>query len=213
MTRGFVLLLVLLVSIACAPEASPTTSALTETPMPVPTEMPKPWISFQQSDHVVGYCPKDIDYLISIPPTWVVAEVSCDEVEFEARDEGAIANVTLEDLPNYDSNPQVALEQLAEDNREDYGFENIMGYATTVKVVNLRIVEYDGRDAILISRETTSGGFIYCKDKGFELIVPNAGWGVIENTRWAYKVTLRECKSQNHHRRHFRKIIESFRQL
>ena len=224
MIRGFVLLLVLLVSIACTlevPPATPTpapaatpTPAPAATPTPAPAATPIPWTTFQQSDHVFRSCLTDSDYLISIPPTWVVAEVLCDEVVLESRDEHANANVTLVDLPNYNSNMQVALEELAEDYRENYSFQDFLGHNTTVTVVNLQLVEYNGRDAILRTLEATHElQFLYCTTRAIELIVPNAGWGVIEKTRWAYKVVVSECKSGNRHRYDFPEIIESFRQL
>ena len=104
-------------------------------------------------------------------------------------------NVDWRYLPNYDSDPDVAIEQIAEDFAEE-NYTDPLGTEWTTKVTSSKQFEFQEQPALLQRFTiTTSRPFLYCNTVGYRVIAVPKYWNVKDgNVQRAVWLEAEYCK-------------------
>ena len=232
--RVIVVLIVLLL-VACSstepevvvvtanPELLPTDTPAplpTDTPTPLPTRVPTSTatpeigLTYQHiRDRKLNYCSDmNNDFSIELPPKWVVVAKTCDSAHFEPRTEGAEIEVVIEHLPNYNSNPELAIDELAEDLGEDYTTETLIGHRLDV-VVDSTVKTTHQEEPALSQRMTLTAphhSFYYCDTKEDHLIVLSKS---LRTDKKAFFIVGSRCKDDTKHYSDLVRAMKSFQMI
>ena len=207
----------------------PPTATATHTPVPThtpdptatrtPTSTPRPTRTATSSPTPVvwelyehkGCGAQYANFLIEIPPKWVVADTSCEEAYFVPPDEDASITINILHLPDYNANPDKAIEDIYEDQMNWKGFTfgrsdaNVM-YDTTVDS-NIKTT-HQGEPALSQRLTSMPNIDIYCVVKGDGLFVLSKSW---RTNKRAFYIDGSRCKDDTSHYKDIRRAIESFR--
>ena len=200
------------------PEPTPTpTVRPTRTPIPTfisPTPKPTatlvPWKTYKHNrDRDVAFqCATGPNFSVDVPPTWVRKSTQCGSVSFESRDEIAEVDIDLENMPNYDSNPNVAIGQIEEDYAEQI-WTGIFGTKLTMNVISSKQTTRQGQPALRQTIEIKSDRpYRWCTTTGYRLIILPKSWSTNAKAVW---LDATHCKVSTRHYKDLQRIVDSLR--
>ena len=196
------------------PTPTPTTVRPTRTLIPTitiaPTLTPVPWETYEHNKDrdQDRSCDTRPNFSVSAPPTWVEGHLRCGSFSFESRDNKAIASVDWKYLPNYDSDPDVAIKQIT----EDYAETKTTDFTNTVwttRVSSSEQIEIQGQPALRQIFTVSPASFLWCDQIGYRLIILPKSWST--NVQRAVWLEATNCKGSSQHDDYLRKIVDSLR--
>ena len=215
------------------PTQTPTATAIpTKTPLPTPTEGPtstpfptrRPtatptiaptpsWPSYTYREAAGEDCFNNVDYAITVPPSWVPKSYNgCREVEFGRRDERGYVSITAKGMWNYSDNPEEAFDQILEDHSEDFVLQDFGGNDINVRVISSQKIEHRGHQALRQKLESTPKHiYVFCVEMIDRLIIPSSRWSSDSDSKKAYFVTAGRCLSDNQFQANINRILASFK--
>ena len=99
----------------------------------------------------------------------------CGSLTFESRDEKSLVEVIWQHLPNYDSDPDIAIKQIEEDYERET-FTDHLGATWTYETKSSKQITLQGQPALRQTIKITNDRpFLWCSSVGYRLIVlPNS---------------------------------------
>ena len=197
------------------PTPEPTaTPKPTATPMPKPTATRRPtatlipWKTYKHiRDRDIAYeCGSRFNFSIDVPPTWIQKNSNCVKTSFESRDEKVVADIDWKSLPNYDSNPNVAIKQIAEDYAKET-FTNLYGTWTT-SVISSKQTTRQGQTILRQTIERKPKWSIqWCNETGYRLIILPKSWKT--NAQLAVWLDATHCKGSGRYNKDLQRMVDS----
>ena len=132
----------------------------------------------------------------------------CGFASFESRDEKAGVRIDWKSLPNYDSNPNVAIKQIEEDYAKET-ITNLFGTWTT-SVISSKQITLQGQPALrqTIGRKSDRS-FHWCTETGYRLIILPKSWNT--NAQLAVWLEATYCKGSGRHNKDLQRMVDSLR--